>query len=263
MNRLVVCCHDAGGAEIVSSWVKRHQDEWDISLLLMGPATKIFERKLGRSGGPFTFEPDFVLCGSGLSGWERNAIDIARTLDVPCAAYLDHWKNYRARFGEHLPDQFWVADEYADAMAKRIFPDAEVVNKGNPYLEDFVAEVEETDVDEWSPSGLERILWIDEPDYRERFRDWERTAASRALVRLHPTAYDSPAAYEAATDAYGPVGAILSDPKVSLAYDVARSDVVVGGDSMALVAALYAGKRVVSVLRASEASIPYPGIERP
>lgn len=263
MNPLIlVCCHDAGGAEVVSSWVRRHLDEWDIEYLLAGPAVKIFERKLGvRPPFIVSGNPDFFLCGTGSSGWERNAVDVAHALEVPSAAYLDHWKNYRERFGEHLPTAIWVCDQYAEEMAREEFPEAVVLLRGNPYLEDFAEEVEV--IEPPDEDGTHRILWIDEPDYRDRFRPYVR-ALRRAeiLVRLHPAATSGDR--KAALAVYAGV----CDPRVAgdgetLAENVAWADVVVGADSMALVAALAAGKSVVSVLHKKDATIPYPEIKRP
>ena len=39
-----VISHDAGGAEVLSSWIKENPDNY--SLLLGGPAKEIFQKKL-------------------------------------------------------------------------------------------------------------------------------------------------------------------------------------------------------------------------
>ena len=47
--RVFVVSHDAGGAEILSSWVRQHP-EHKASFLLMGPAKAIFLKKLSNIG---------------------------------------------------------------------------------------------------------------------------------------------------------------------------------------------------------------------
>src|SRR5690606_19339376 len=44
-RRVLVCCHDAGGAEILSDWVLAYPDR-NYLFLVEGPARKIFSRKL-------------------------------------------------------------------------------------------------------------------------------------------------------------------------------------------------------------------------
>src|ERR1039458_3348081 len=46
MERILVVARDAGGAEVVSAWVKKHRDA-DYRFLLEGPAVLVFRRKLG------------------------------------------------------------------------------------------------------------------------------------------------------------------------------------------------------------------------
>lgn len=260
---LLAVCHDAGGAEVVSSWVRRHLDEWEAEYLLAGPAVEIFDRKLPKRSRVVGKTPDFVLCGSSVpSAWERVAIAVAKSIGIRSAVYLDHWKNYRDRFRpEAMPEEIWVCDYYAEAIALGDFPEMPVVFKGNPYLEDF-----ENEFFLQAPQPrdeVERILWIDEPGRRREFRHYVRTLHDAfVLVRPHPAtprgSYDSllgahTAAYDAA----------VANPEDSLAKNVAWADTVAGCDSMALVAALSVGKRVVSAISDNESSIPYPEIERP
>ena len=46
MTHVAIVSHDAGGAELISSYVKRKIDNIYL-YVLSGPAVKIFERKLG------------------------------------------------------------------------------------------------------------------------------------------------------------------------------------------------------------------------
>ena len=125
-KHVLVVSHDAGGAEILSAWVKQHS-YLKFSFLLEGPAQKIFARKLGDvpmlSRAAFLDEQmiaDFVLTGTSWgSDLEKRVVKTARARNIPVASFLDHWSAYRERFlldGELvLPDELWVGDEIGRA----------------------------------------------------------------------------------------------------------------------------------------------------
>src|SRR4051812_17830118 len=130
--RLLVACHDAGGAEIVSSWLRHRRDDPPAACLLDGPARAIFARKLGSALRQVDRLPpldgfDLVLCGSsGEADLERRVVRTARAAGVRSAVWLDHWINYRQRFvldGELVaPDEVWVSDEHAARLAAEALP---------------------------------------------------------------------------------------------------------------------------------------------
>ncbi|HEX3978510.1 MAG TPA: hypothetical protein VHW96_19730 [Solirubrobacteraceae bacterium] len=295
--RLLVVAHDAGSAEIVSAWLRRERDQWAPELVLDGPATPIFERKLGPEIPRLAQVPPphgftFVLCGSsGTSPLERRTVRAARGAGVRCAVWLDHWTNFPERFtlqGELvLPDEVWVADAEAEKLARAQLPQADVRLKGNPYLEDFVTEVRASEPAEMArsaPGDGERILYVTEPTSvaAERVtgdpRGWgytEREALAgylaklgrrverrvRLRLRTHPA--EPAGKYD---DLLAAVNGVTLDraPGASLAQDIAWAQTVVGCETMAMVAALAAGRRVLSALPAGSlpSSIPLSGIGR-
>lgn len=244
MTTLVVA-HDAGGAEILSSWALRQKDK-DLRYVLAGPAVPVFERKVPRRAMATLDGIDFVLCGSSAEArLERDMTRRALEGGIPCAVYLDHWKNYAQRFGDLLPDQVWVTDRWAADLAcleVPYLPIESVHIKGNPYLEDTVHEIQML---RYPRTGFENVLYVHEPGRRKEYEHWMRYGFRRGQ---HLRERSHPAMGEAAR---------------TLAEDVAWANVVVGCDSMALVVALKAKRRVVSVLSKKEKlTIPYPGIER-
>lgn len=268
--RLLVACHDAGGAEVVSSWVKRHLDEWDVTYYLVEPAVEIFERKVDSNLHRKNWyavsdyqKANLIICGSSkTSGVEHTSVQLARFYGVRSIVWLDHWKNYRQRFqwshqtAIHLPNEVWVTDEHAEALALKELPGANVIVKGNPYLEDFAEDVK--GIEKPRDHTGERFLFLCEPDWDKAIQrlgyvvpysylkwNWNWVVEPHAGIRFHPH----------------PTQAIPWP--YTLAESVAWADTVVGCDSMALVAALYAGRRVISLLPANEGSLPFPDIERP
>ena len=277
----MVVAHDAGGAEIVSSWLRHHLDEWETTLVLDGPAVKVFAGKLGDDAAahaeaevPPLDGVAFVLCGSsGAATLERQAVRQARSAGVRCAVWLDHWVNYAMRFeldgASVLPHEVWVCDEHAAALARAEVPGADVRLKGNPYLDDFAAEVrslaEERDPD------LERILYVTEPNavatealtkYVRHLSRQRPDGEVELRIRTHPA--EPPDKYDAVLADHADHLRHGVSRGATLAQDVAWADTVVGCDTMAMVAALEAGRRVVSVLPPGTPAYlpPDPRIER-
>ena len=84
---ICVVSHDAGGAEIISSHIRR--SSLDCNYVLAGPALKIFERKLGpiplNSLEDGLQKSDSLLCGtSWQSDLEWRAIDMAMEKQHEC-----------------------------------------------------------------------------------------------------------------------------------------------------------------------------------
>ncbi len=226
---------------------KRERVEW--SAILDGPAEEVFQRRFGdvpivQSIG----EVDLVLCGSSIqSAWELVAWNIAQLDGYRTAVYLEHWKNYAERFIHNdddiaLPDEIWVTDRFAAALAERELPGANIVIKGNPYADEVAAAVRGLGT---HPGTLERILYVAEPRRAAPTTEILRALSSRPCTyRARPHPQDSPAVR-------------------TLAEDLAWADTVVGYDSMALAVALRCRRRVVSLLPpGEELHIPWTGIER-
>ena len=96
-GKTAIVAHDAGGAEVLSSYVR--QQGLDCLFSLRGPALAIFERKLGPIENldlALALQcSERLLCGtSWQSDLELEAIQLARDLGKPSVAWLDHWVNY-------------------------------------------------------------------------------------------------------------------------------------------------------------------------
>jgi hypothetical protein len=290
--KLLVACHDAGGAEIVAAWLARRRGEDELRTVLSGPAVRIFAHRLGDAIERLPELPpldglDLVLCGSSAtSDLERRAVRAARAAGVPSAVWLDHWVFYRERFvldgALVAPDEVWVTDADAARRAAQAVPGARIVVKGNPYLEEAAAEIRALSEPH---GGGERILYVTEPTaeaalldtgdpmgwgYEERdvlARFLERLARAPvppAAVRVRPHPAEPRGKYAATLAAFaGRLPVALSEGG-SLAGDCAWADTVAGCETMALVVALAAGRRVISVIPPGgrPLSLPFEAIER-
>ncbi|MDO9140133.1 MAG: hypothetical protein Q7U38_07400 [Methylobacter sp.] len=281
---IALVCHDAGGAEILSSYAR--QTGLDYLYVLEGPACKVFERKLG----PIKTTPldeavrrsASILCGtSWQSDIEINAIKLARSLGKHSVAFIDHWVNYRERFtrsgATFLPDEIWVGDRMAETMAKEVFPGLPVTWVDNPYLLDIRQELAAIEARNLPAQDSLSVLYICEPigehallrhgdayfwGYVEEdaLRYFLTNCAAlgkpirRVLIRPHPS--ERAGKYSWAQDEFGLP--IEMGGEHTLLEEVIDSDVVVGCGSMAMVVALLIGKKVVSCIPPGGKSFSLP-----
>jgi hypothetical protein len=206
-----------------------------------------------------------LLSGTGwASDLEHEARRMALTQSIPSIAVIDHWVNYRERFvrnGEHvLPDELWVADEYAWNEATRCFPEIPVRQLPNRYLEDLIKQIEACQRSFTIGSGA-HVLYVLEP-IRESWGSDGRPGEFQALdffldqlgtlglsgdpeIRLRPHPSDPPGKYKAWLRSRA-LHNLTIDTSSSLAEAIGWSDWVVGCQSYAMVVALHADRQVVS-----------------
>lgn len=285
---IAVISHDAGGAEILSSYVRRM--EIDCICVLDGPACKIFERKVDRvktgSLEAAVNQCTRVICGTSWnSDIELTAIKLARLSGKPSVAFVDHWVNYRERFirsGEIiLPDEIWVGDVMAKTIAEDVIPNIIVTLVDNPYLRDIREELLLNQPCRSSVSKSSNVLYVCEPisvhallrHGDARFWGYSEDDALRyflsnisaigkpidqIVIRPHPS------------ESFDKYAWIRNEFELPIALGGARtlleeirdSDIVVGCESMALVVALHAGKNVISCIppHGRPCTLPYPDI---
>lgn len=283
-NRLGVVAHDAGGAEILASYVK--QEGLDCIFVLTGPAKNIFGKRLGSietvNLQTAISQCDCLLTGTGWqTDFEWQAIHQGKDAGKHTITFLDHWVNYKSRFvrngTECLPDEIWVGDEHAMALAESTFPDAVIQLVENPYFKLFKKEVDRLDsLKGKRPDNIRNVLFVSENIHREHFHqndairffmsnlDKLESRIGRVLIRPHPS--ESGDKYCWVQEEYGPgvieAKVVLSDGS-SLASEMAESDIVVGCSSMAMVMGILAHRRVISCIPDNEIllTLPFDEIE--
>jgi hypothetical protein len=281
-KKYLVISHDAGGAEILSSWVRQHPEN-NYFFHLEGPAEAIFLRKvpesrdsriLNESGWPGVI--DIVLTGtSWASDLEKKTIRFAKHTGIKVVSFLDHWANYPQRFKYNgdtvLPDEIWVGDEKACGIAKNHFPEEILQLVPNPYFKDITEALKPLTSSCHESAGL-RILYVCEPIEEHSIREhghplhWGYTeynalkyflknienkleprniTLQKIRIRLHPS--EKAGKYQNILDSFRRLPIEISDNTL-LVEDCAWSNWVVGCDSMALVIGLLAGKDVFSTI---------------
>ena len=285
---LLVGCHDAGGAELVSSWQRR--ERLPARYAIAGPALQVFQRKLGND--VIAAADDTEVEWGGITqlvvgtSWpaclEWKLLGEARRRGIPSAAFVDHWVNYPLRFVRegrvHLPDELWVADTEADRVARETLPLVPVRLVGNPYLDDLADSV----------AGIKRgtdgvALFVGEPlseralQRHGNARYWGYTEvdalayflqalpmvapeATNVVVRPHPA--ELGAKYAIAAEASPVPLRICAD--VPLERQVAGALVVAGCNTMALAVADRLGVPAYCAIppHGPPCAIPLPSIRR-
>jgi len=268
-----VVARDAGGAEVISSYVRQHQ--LPCLFCLEGPARSVFLQKLGpiecMGLNELILQSSSVLCGTSFaSALEWQAIALARNAGKRSMVVLDHWKNYRSRFVRneqwHWPDEFWVTDEIAHGLAKQTLPNLPRVLIKNYYLDEMADAIRNASRPSNRAKSGDRVLYVCEPLEQEALVYFlENIKAlpeetSTLVLRPHPS--ESVAKYEWVLTKYG--ANILIDKNKTLVEQVAECDLVVGCASMAMVVGLLAGKQVMSCIPPGSKTTPLPhlGITR-
>lgn len=267
---VAVVGHDAGASNLILGWL-RQLPGIELRPCFAGPALALWQRE---SRAITCIDVETALDGAALlvSGTsyaddtEHRARRLARKRGVRSAGVIDHWVNYAGRFsrgGEDvLPDEIWVADEYAAATARETFIDTPVRQLPNSYLDGLAAEVRA--IAACSPRGPgRRILYVLEPiragwtaapgsgefealDFTlQRLAEFGLLDGAELRLRPHPS--DPPGKYDAWLSAH-PGLAAAPDPSPSLAAAIAWADLVIGCETYALVVAAAAGRQVLSSL---------------
>lgn len=271
---VVVVAHDAGGAEILASFVAQNSN--DYRLVLEGPAVNVFKRRLGPVE-IITLEEgiaagDWCLCGTGWqSDLEWRAIELVQNAGKRVVSFLDHWLNYRERFVrngiQHLPDEIWVGDADAEQRARESFLQLPIKLVPNPYFLYLKHQLEELATKKSMQDKKKTVLFVCEniSDHARLHhgdeRYWGYTefdaieyflqniavlggSLETVVIRPHPS--DMPGKYDRILKAYANI-AQLSTGK-ALIEEVVESDIVVGCESMAMVVGLLAQKKVISCI---------------
>lgn len=297
--KILVVCHDAGGAEIVSSYVRKNSNRESFLCYVAGPAQKIFARKgipttvltqkkyslntIFNSAGPIKY----LLCGSSwASDLEKEFILFAKKIGLKTVVYLDHWMNYRERFGypsqgwqKNVPTELWVGDSHALTLVKKDyqkFKDLKIKFVKNEYLKEVVVQSKMM-----SSDIVPTILFIGEPvsqaqnifttqkvppitEFNVLAKILEtvqkKNLLMTVLVRLHPAEQKNK--YNSILKSYSKTISVRVSKEPDIVQDLVQATVVVGMSSMALALAYVAGKKTISVLsKPSRCPIPYPLIK--
>lgn len=301
MNRnILAIAHDAGGAEVISAYIKANPEHDTFFCIAEGPAKGVFEKRglktycmeRGDASPADIFNQlkqiDLALTGTSWSSdIEFRFLQAAKEKKIKTAVHLDHWVNYRERFGyphaqwqNRLPDEFWVGDIYAKRIAEAQFPDIPIVFAPNRYFEEIKKEYAAF-MSAFHSNQEPAILFMSEPVSQpvNAFGDdtlythteydildallaffKEKHHGKRIIIRFHPS--EKKDKYKQILARYADTLTIIPSQQENIYADIAASACVIGMDSMALVVAHTCGKKVISFIpdRHISCSLPFKEI---
>lgn len=164
---LALVCHDAGAAELILPWLA--PDARGVRAHLQGPAVDVWRQHFGDL--PLLPDLDTALGGAAclisgtslVSDLEHRARIEAVQRGLRSVAVLDHWVHFEARFQRDtlrlLPDEIWVCDAEAFALAQSSFPGHDVRLQPNTWLRGLVERIAPCP----DPRSHHRVLVLCEP----------------------------------------------------------------------------------------------------
>lgn len=274
---LAVAIHDAGAANMIAAWAEAAASPPE-RVHAEGPARAIWSERFGTEafvqGDALLDGASTLLSGTGwASDIEHEARRNAAERGIRSVAVIDHWVNYRPRFerggATQLPDQIWVGDAYARAIAEEVFSDTPVTQHDNIYLAQQAAAAGPVpdDGDVLFVAEPARSDWV--RDRPGEFQALDHFMANRAAagigehvpLRLRPHPSDPAGKYD---DWLAQHANATLDRSSDMAAALAGARWVAGLHSVALVIALEAGRDAISSLPpwAPPCVLPHEGIRR-
>ena len=272
-SKILVVAYDAGGAEILAAYVKKHFTKNDFCVYAGGPAVRIFKREKipQKSILPSTkknltniiakeSDSDLVLLGTGImTKTERHALEIAKKFGLKTAAYLESWVYYRERFGypkenwrKNLPDEIWVGDKYALRLARRNF--------GRRIPIRFVANEYFKNIIDRYKKGIRRssppreILFLSlglTKGIQEIFGEmlqfiYLQKKPHVVRIRFHPA--DDRKRYDTLIRKYSGRIIIKKSREKDIVRDLLHASVVIGTNTVAMIPAVLVKKKTISII---------------
>jgi hypothetical protein len=202
--------------------------------------------------------------------WLNTTTNLLKTIinsATKTIAFLEHWINYKERFLRnkklYLPNEMYVGDKYAKKIAQKLFKNLPVKLIKNPYWKNFCNELKKfkkrkaenkKEVILYFTENLKQINKINKTNIN--FSDFDAInfffsnieyiskKIDKIIFRVHPS--ESFKKYKKIILKYSDKFNIEVSKKNKLIEDIANCDIAVGCQTMAMVMALFANKKVFS-----------------
>lgn len=278
-----IIVNDPGGTELVASWLLE-QKKIKFQLCFGKNAESIIKREFGNVQPvdlkELIFTSDWVLCGTSYKvDLEWRAIKLAKKYKKKSVVFLDHWVNFKKRFirnGELiLPDEIWVADNFAFRIASKKFPKLTVKLVRNPYLKKIKKLIKDKNIKKNSKKRSVKILYLCEPitigselntkkiwGYTEKeaieyfIKNLKYLSKDIKKISFRPHPKENNEKYNWIKKNFDLPISIEKD--LDLLDQIIEADIVAGCTTMGMVVGLAANKKVVSFIPPSAKTVQLP-----
>lgn len=291
VRKIALFAHDAGGAEILLELLKASLPVGKFCIFALADSPcytlikakklehfwcKIAPEKSDIEAKLALFQPSIVLYGTGWQNHlEYHFLNYAKMHNLSSIAFLDHWTNYRERFG--YPEKNWENNlpSFIAAHDQTSFDKAQALELPNVIaIKNYalIAQLKEAQSVLVNTQESDTLLFLSEPtakvakrsfgdaygwgfSEKEVFEDilvnQEKFGCKNILIRLHPS--DTPDLYQA-------IDPNATFSHATLLEDIARAKVVIGIDTIALYTAYLLGKYAISYIPSTqrECCVPLP-----
>jgi len=264
--KIFAAANDAGGAEVLSEYLLFKKIKF--SGIFTGPAHEIFRRKfcenvISSGAGDLRASEKLIVATSANSMTELSQIRIARQYGITSIALIDGVGNIKNRFEREgvitLPDKFIVDSMEAKKELEECFGAKKIVVGENYYLNKFkkIKNISQNIVlyltDPISEHGLK---YFNDPNYYG-FSEYEAVELflenyrkiinndQKIVIRPHPDESENKYSYLLTKFSHLQIDI---DHKNDLENQISAATMVIGCSNNAMIAALMANKRVISIL---------------
>jgi hypothetical protein len=292
---IAVVSHDAGSSELLCALISQHRDDvqWHIFAHPNSPMALICERynlvSISISDAAAQLKAlnvDALLFGTG---WqertERPYVNYCKKQRIPTVAFLDHWSNYRERFG--YPNEHWE-DNCGDFTAVHDIKALDLATKlhlpnpitlPNLYLKNLITIAKTKSI-----TPTKNLLFLSEPTdavakstfgdenywgftqytaLEDILKNFDKFGCEGLTIRLHPS--ETSSGFKRILKKYPHIRTQINDARTfDLTDQLLMAKIILGFDTMALYTAALMGQSVLSYLPSKNRDflLPLPSVQQ-
>ena len=298
MKKIILFFYDSGPSDNVTNIIQKYKNKAKYYFFIYknSPAYKIAQNKsLGNilidistitniKKQIQSINPDFIYVGTS---WQNKIhldfIKYAKDLQIPSVASMDHWVNYRERFGypqknweKNRPDFITVNDKYGYKIAKK-FGFKNIIKLKFYTLLNDIKKLEQQTI-----KNKDEVLFISEPTRKvakihfgdEKYWGFDEFNLVETIIsnlkyfktknikiRLHPS--DEVGKYDYLHNKFKNANITIQDPYTNPLLDsVASSKIIIGVDGFVLYVAKVFGKYSISYIPNNKRECVVPIFDR-
>jgi hypothetical protein len=246
---------------LIYHWYIANKKKYIFSFSLNGFAKKIFKKKNKKLNSKI----DFIITGTGkIKHKYINAIKYGKKNNIKTISFLDHYVNYNSRFVYKkisiLPDEIWTFDNPSFLMAKKFYKTTKIYIKKNFYLDFLKKKYRIYLKKKLIIKKYLNILFLSEPSLINKNLKKEISQnififlnqynkKIKLIFRLHPSEKNNDLLKNISTVIINKKNINFSvDKNLSITKSLYEADIVIGGETYAMVLALKLKKKVYTYL---------------